>query len=184
MTVPSSEASSLLMLSKWKVRLRVRHWENPSLCISSGENFHGASSETESAIKCLKPGLNPNRSCLAFSWKTSTSSNTCAVEIMGAFRACCTVLQRPYTVALLHTNRGGQRWREKRWNQPICWQRQWTQAKGHFWGERRLTLWREFCYTQPFLSTFLSRSYTTVYDLLFLVGEAKKIEPTSDICDV
>lgn len=29
--------------------------------------FHGASSETESAIKCLKAGLNPNRSCLALS---------------------------------------------------------------------------------------------------------------------
>lgn len=29
--------------------------------------FHAASSETESAIKCLKAGLNPNRSCLALS---------------------------------------------------------------------------------------------------------------------
>lgn len=66
----------------------MRRWENLSLCASSGANFHGMSSKTESAIKCLKPGLNPNRSCLAFSWKTSTSSNTCAAEIMGAFSAC------------------------------------------------------------------------------------------------
>lgn len=66
----------------------MRRWENLSLCASSGKNFHGMSSKTESAIKCLKPGLNPNRSCLAFSWKTSTSSNTCAAEIMGAFSAC------------------------------------------------------------------------------------------------
>lgn len=58
---------------------------NLSLCASSGENFHASSSETESAIKCLKPALNPNRSCLTFSWKTSTSSNTCAGEIMGGF---------------------------------------------------------------------------------------------------
>lgn len=100
--------------------------------ISSGENFHATSCETESAIKCLKPGLNPNRSCLAFSWKTSTSSNTCAMEIMGASGACCTVHQRPYTVALLHTNGGAWRWRERRWNQPICWQR-WTQSKGTYW---------------------------------------------------
>lgn len=44
-------------------------------------------SKTESAIK-----FNPNRSCLTLSRKTSTSSNTCVVEIMEAF--LCTVHDR------------------------------------------------------------------------------------------
>lgn len=54
-------------------------------------------SKTESAIK-----FNPNRSCLTLSRKTSTSSNTCVVEIMEAFlctahdraqRRCCIQIQ-------------------------------------------------------------------------------------------
>lgn len=54
-------------------------------------------SETESAIK-----FNPNRSCLTLSRKTSTSSNTCAAEIMEAF--LCAVHARSCTAPLLHTD--------------------------------------------------------------------------------
>lgn len=55
------------------------------------------SKTVSSKLDCLKSRLNPDRSCLAFSLETCTSSKTCAVEIIRALSPC-SVLQSPCTV--------------------------------------------------------------------------------------
>lgn len=66
-----------------------------------------------SKFYCLKSRLNPDRSCLAFIWETSTTSNTCAGEIIGAFSGSA-VLQSSCTV-VLDADMSEKRWMDAEW---------------------------------------------------------------------
>lgn len=79
------------------VKIKTAQACRQEMCDSKLWEFPHFYYKTESAIK-----FNPNRSCLALSRKTSTSSNTCVVEIMEAFlctahdraqRRCCIQIQ-------------------------------------------------------------------------------------------
>lgn len=73
----------------------------------------------------LRPGLNPERSCFAFSWETSTSSNTCAGGDYGAFCAAAYCTTEPGTVLLQHAETWGEKWCAC----AFCWQQRTQQRQ-------------------------------------------------------